>query len=218
MIPKRPRQEEDNVDSWLMSYADMITLLLAFFVVFIATSEPKRDKFVEATQGLRAQFGVIAFETPFDGLYKNLVGVVAEQQADKNISVIKSNDSVQMELASLAFFEPGSAEVRENELPTLQKVAEMLKGATLTHYSIVVEAHTSPATKPDKAYASAWELSSARAATVVRMLAEAGVDASRMSAVGMAATQPMVPNVDAKGGDIPENQARNERVLVKVMR
>lgn len=216
MIPKRPHTGEDNVDSWLMSYADMITLLMAFFVVFVATSEPKHERLVAATNGMREQFGVVSFETPYDGMYKSLIGSVASHKADRTIGVSKTANAVEIELAALTFFRPGGVEITEAGQPALQDIAAIVGKGALREYNVVVEAHSSPATQPISAYASSWDLTAARAAVVVRLLVAEGLDAKRLSARGLADTQPLLPNTDAKGNAIAENEAKNERVVIWV--
>ena len=54
--PPRKQYQEENVDSWLMSYADMITLLLGFFVIFVSVSEPKKEKLNAIKEGVAGQF------------------------------------------------------------------------------------------------------------------------------------------------------------------
>ena len=68
MIPPKKYIQEDNVDSWLMSYADMITLLLCFFVIFVSASEPKKEKLSAVTEGMLGKFG--------SGLYMIVLFVV----------------------------------------------------------------------------------------------------------------------------------------------
>src|ERR1700733_15290048 len=100
MIPKRKHVQEDNVDSWLMSYADMITLLLCFFIVFVSVSEPKKDKLSAVTEGMAQRFGVIDLATPFQGLLHSLQTVAETHHVIKDVAVEKTPTSVEMELAA----------------------------------------------------------------------------------------------------------------------
>jgi len=212
----RKAHQEDNVDSWLMSYADMITLLLAFFIIFVATSVPKQDKFAAATRGMKERFGTLTLESPFDDTYRAMVGIVATNHADRNIAIEKTARGMQMEMSSLSLFAPGSAEVPPSQLPLLKNLAETLKGGALAGYTIEVDGYTSDEAPPKGAFASNWELAAARATRVLRVLAEAGLDPAELRATSYGPSHPLVPNADAKGQPIFENRARNERVVIRV--
>lgn len=217
MIPQRHRPQEDNIDSWLMSYADMITLLLAFFIIFVATSVPKEDKFAAVTKGMKERFGTLTMEVPFDSVYQAVVGVVSDNKADRNIAVERTESGLKVELSSLQVFQPGSAEFPPEQMPLMKSLADTLKQGALTGYSIGVEGYTSDEPLPKGApFASNWELAAARATRVVRLLAEAGIDPVRMRATSFGPVKALVPNEDAKGNPIPENRARNQRVVIRL--
>lgn len=215
MIPKR-EQKHDDVDSWLMSYADMVTLLLAFFVIFVSTSVPKQDQLAAATMGMKKPFGALTLETPFDGVYQNLQGIVAGNKLEQNVLVQKTSRGLRMEVASGQFFVPGSAQLSDGAEDTLKQIAETVKSDALHNYAISVEAYTSNAAIPGTEFASHWELSAAQAARVVRVLMENGVPPDQLTATGFGNTRPSVPNNDAQGNAITANQDKNNRVLIKM--
>lgn len=218
MIPKRPPPQEHNVDSWLMSYADMITLLLGFFIIFVSVSEPKKDRLTELTEGMAHQFGSVSLATPFEGVFRSLQAVVESQQMLKDVAITKTQTSIETELSTLAFYEPNSAEFKADKVPILQELAESLKGAQFFEYHLTVEGHTSDVPVEESTYPSNWELSSARAAHLVRFFIENGLQASRMRAIGYAGTRPKVPNLDIHKNAIPENREKNQRVVIKLER
>ena len=96
MIPRKHHAAEENVDSWLMSYADMITLLLCFFIIYVSTSEPRQDRFAAATKGFHQQFGTIHLDSPYDGIYRDILCTVASHNADQNISVEKTPKGIRI--------------------------------------------------------------------------------------------------------------------------
>lgn len=215
MKPKHPPQEE-GVDGWLMSYADMITLLLCFFIIFVSTSEPRQERLVAATQGMKEKFGSLSLDSPYDGVYRDIIGIVAQNNADRNIAVEKTSRGMRVEISGIQFFLPGSAEIPESQLVVLKDIARALKAGTLVHYSIDIEGHTHDGAPPGAEYASNWELAAARAARIVRLLIEEGVDPTRLRATSYADTQPLLPNKDAAGNSIPGNREQNDRVIVRV--
>ena len=95
-------------------------------------------------------------------------------------------------------------------------MATTIKSADYLDYRITIEGHTSDVAISSAMYPSNWELSSARASRLVRLFIDQGIDPDRLRAVGYADSLPKVPNLDTGGKPIPENRARNERMVVKV--
>ncbi len=214
--PHNHRIKEDNVDSWLMSYADMITLLLCFFIIFVSVSEPKQEKLHAVTDGMQNQFGTVELATPFQGVFRTLQAVVETHHILKDVAIDKGENSLVIELSSLAFYKDKSAEFDERMIPVLNEIADTLKGINFMDYRITVEGHTNDVAPGAGLYASNWELSSARAARMVRFFIERGVKPNRMRAIGYADTRPKVPNVDVQGNAIVSNRKLNERVMIKL--
>ena len=120
------------------------------------------------------------------------------------------------QISSAAFFGPGSATLSASGADLLRNVAATVRSPRLADYKITVEGHTDDTPIRSVQFPSNWELSTARAAAVVRFLLDAGVPASRLRAAGYADTFPLVPNCDAAGTPIPANQARNRRVVIRL--
>ena len=121
-----------------------------------------------------------------------------------------------LEISSAAFFDRGSATLSPAGKAILRDVAGNLKAEKFKDYEVTVEGHTDDAPISTSLFPSNWELSTARAAAVVRFFLEEGIPAQRLRAAGYADTFPKVPNRDASGGAIPENQAQNRRVVIKL--
>lgn len=215
MIPKPPHKPEDGVDNWLMSYADMITLLLAFFIIFVSTSEPKQERLLAATRGMQERFGSFNLDSPYDEIFREVQGIVASENGERFIAVEKTQDGVQMELSSGYFFIGGTADIPTESMPLLQKIVEKLKGEKLGNYAVIVEGHVNDE-QVKQPFASAWELSAARAGAIARVMDGEGIDPVRIRAVAFGRTRPLVPNADAEGKPIPENRARNDRTVIRV--
>lgn len=120
---------------------------------------------------------------------------------------------VELNLRGAAFFDLASAEIKAGGAPLLRDIAATLAG---TSYKVTVEGHTDNLPIESWLYPSNWELSSARASRVARFLIDNGVPRDRMRVEGLADTLPLAPNTDAAGRPIPENQARNRRVVILV--
>jgi chemotaxis protein MotB len=145
-------------------------------------------------------------KSTYDGLVTNLKKELEAGQ----IQVQQMRDGLSVNVAQEILFASGSAALDKGGREVLQRVSEQLKQ---TNYQIVVTGHTD--NKPigkglEGRYPTNWELSGARAASVVRLFAENGIPTARLAAVGMADTRSVAPN------DSPEGRARNRRIEIRL--
>lgn len=216
MMPPKKHMVEENVDSWLMSYADMITLLLGFFVIFVSVSEPKKEKLSAIKDGVQGQFGSVSLATPFQGLFRSLQAIIESKNILNDVSIEKTDKSVVLELSTVSFFQEKSADFDEGMVPVLQDIANRLKSPDLITSSIAVEGYTNDVEVSTEQFPTNWEFSAARASRVVRFFIEQGIAPERLSAAGFGLTHPKVPNLDVNGNAIVVNRKLNERVVIRV--
>lgn len=247
---KKDHNQERGVDDWLMTYADMITLLLCFFAIFLSISAPKeeqfktaREKVMEAFSSMDEQVKIVA---PIQG---NAVDAAGGQSILDHQAAILEQDSqtldlsrpaqkgeegeapekgkgkskdggdriVTLEMPSAAFFDSGSSVLSDEGKTLLQGVIkDTLQSAQYKDYIATVEGHTDDVPINTLQFPSNWELSTARAAAVVRFFIEQGVDPQSLRAAGYADVFPKAPNRDANNVMILENQAQNRRVVIKL--
>ena len=211
--------EEDEApdESWLITYADAITLLMAFFVMLLNFSKIDIPSFQNAAAGIKNEIGMGTKEfSPISILEASIKDEVTEMQADKVVKTSTNDNGIVIELASSAFYEPGSANIRKEAKPVLQRMAGFLSSKDYLYYNIDVEGHTDDDPIHTAKFPSNWELAADRATEIVRFFIDMGFDPERMRATSFADTQPKVPNRDADGNPIPENQAENRRVVLRV--
>jgi len=123
-----------------------------------------------------------------------------------------------LQISSAAFFGSGYATISGAGISILRDVAVTLKSDRYAGYNISIEGHTDDAPISTAQFQSNWELSTARAAAVVRFFLEQGIPARKLTAAGYADTFPIAPNRNADGTVNPDNQARNRRVVIKLER
>jgi chemotaxis protein MotB len=218
MITPHKHHTEENIDSWLMSYADMITLLMCFFIIFVSVSEPKKERLSAITNGIAGRFGTVELATPFDGVLRDLATIAETNHILKDFALEKKENSVEMELAAASFFQPNSVEFNKDKLSVLSELADALKKVDYLEYRISVEAHTSDAPVNSGVYPTNWEFSGARAARIVRLFIAQGIKPEHLRVVGYGDTDPKVPNEDGNGNVITENRIKNERLVIKLER
>lgn len=129
------------------------------------------------------------------------------------VELTPRENGVELNLRGAAFFDSASADIKPGGLKLLREIATTLAG---TPYKVTVEGHTDNNPIESWLYPSNWELSSARASRVARFLIDNGVQREHLRVEGLADTRPVVPNDDAAGKPIPENQAKNRRVVILV--
>ena len=221
-IQPRKRQEE-GLDEWIVTYGDMVTLLLTFFILIVAMSSPdkgKIDKALKSIQGALGTSGVSAemamlsekkSEASFQNLGSQVKNLVLEGNLQDVVDVKITERGIVLNMTGGVLFRAGSAAVERGFLPFLLELSQMLKKLP---YKVMVEGHTddSPPPQQQGAYPSNWELSAARAAAVVRVLTrEGGVEPERFSATGYGEFRPLF-------APTPENRARNRRVEIIISR
>lgn len=234
----RPKRiEHDNHDRWLISYADFVTLLFAFFVVMYSISSINEGKYKTFSDSLSQAFSqqpASAVTNPQEQMLKTLVDKrdarALEQQRKTQAQMKAVNDSLQqvmgpliaqglvgvhqtrrgvvVDISASTLFKEGEEKLQPGAQETLKQVAQVL---SRENQSIEVEGHTDDVPIKTAQFPSNWELSSGRAGSVVRMLVSFGVPEQRMVAVGLAANQPVEPN------DTPEHRAKNRRVSVTLL-
>lgn len=200
-----------------MTYADMITLLLCFFIIFVSVSEPKKDKLSEIAEGVKGKFGAVDYHTPFIGAIRALQTTVESNKLYRDVAITPTPLGLNMELATRHFFKEGTAEFDESALADLNEIANSLKKTDMTSYhAMTIESHTDDTAPISGLYKNNWELSSLRAAKLADFFIKQGFSPDKIKAVGYADSRPKVPNLDVKGNPIPENRAQNQRVLMKM--
>ncbi len=244
---KKKQEEHVNLERWLVSYADFITLLFAFFVVMYAISSVNEGKyrvlsdtlnevfksrptspipieFDNALQNKKASSSDPDYiELPVPGHDNNLtppdnpnLEVLSEQitQAvqpliDDDLIKIKKNDFwLEIDIKSSILFKSGTATLSEDAEDILASIADLIKEYP---NDVQVEGFTDNIPINTDKFPSNWELSSARAASVVHLFEEEGVDPRRMQAIGYGEFKPIADN------NTPEGRNANRRVNLVIL-
>jgi chemotaxis protein MotB len=233
-----PRIHRSRVtqDRWLVSYADFITLLFAFFVVlyaFAKADQKKQAAISPAIDGAFRSLGILPDLKKADGetsvqavmaeavlspgrvrddlnqIQKELQQGLSEQVANHSVSIQMGPEGLTISLREAGFFDSGSAIPRPETAATLRKI---IASVGKTPYDVRVEGHTDDVRIHTSEFDSNWELSSARATRIARMmLAMRAISADRLAAAGYAEFHPVDSNATAEG------RAKNRRVDLIVL-
>lgn len=210
------KKNEEPLEDWLLSYADMITLVMAFFVLLVSMSKIDLSKYEEVQAGMARDIGNRDVTKPLQDLSTELRGKVAGAGVEDSVDIGRDDRGVVLNLASGGMFKPSSAEILPAIRPLLKDIAETLGQKRFTGYQIEIQGHTDDTPVHTPQFASNWELSSARALATLKVLNELGIDTARMKTAAFADNAPRVPNHSDTGQPYPENQAINRRVEIHV--
>ena len=203
---------------WITTYADMITLLMCFFVIMYASSEPSQSKWEQMKGGIESDVMNVKNPTPLADLYNELDAKYDNPKKDNpNIAIDFNRHGIVISLGSSSLFESGAAVLKPEGRKIIYSVAKELR-RKLKKYDLIidVEGHTDDVPMNSAMFPSNWELSSSRAASVVKLATERGIKSKVVRAIGHADSFPIKPNRTEDGTPIPENMAANRRVDIVV--
>jgi chemotaxis protein MotB len=249
-VSRKKKEEHVNHERWLVSYADFITLLFAFFVVMFSVSQVDKKELGRLVESLNRAFDLPGGSThPIQGVETTVglgVGTAAiqiaaprrqgrepggksEKRSGDSTALLRGSMEKLIEKLSLtgkvvvhedgrglvitlseaSFFDPGSARVRTDVLPALRQIGELLKSEEV---KVSVEGHTDNTPINTSEFPSNWELSTARATSIVSMMMnDLGYDPRMLSAAGFSEYKPIASNAT------PEGRAKNRRVDLVVI-
>jgi len=211
MVLFAPKKEKD-VDSWLLTYSDMVTLILCFFVLLAAMSNVDMVKFEQIKTNMARTIGDKEMLSPIEMVSLDLKKDIASLGIENDALVYDNALGAVLEFASPFLFVSGSAKIKPEAIPFLKRIAATLGVERFRAFTYEVEGHTDESS----ADLSALDLSSLRAAALAQFFISRGINPSRFKVVGLADTRPKVPVADKDGGELVQNKILNRRLVVKI--
>lgn len=254
MSRRHKKKAHANHERWLVSYADFITLLFAFFVVLYASSQADKKKAAQVAASIKGAFqtlgvftgsatkdigvpgspgivhpeltdvpiklikvasatgsdhGLAGFGVDVDDLRRQLESALGDEIRQHEVKMRVTPEGLVVSLREVGFFNSGEAELLDSGHTTLTRIATILGGRG---FEIRVEGHTDNVPVHNQRFKSNWELSTARATTVVSLLIEKhGFDPSLVSAAGYSQYRPVSEN------STPQGRADNRRIDLVVV-
>ncbi|GAA6136204.1 OmpA family protein [Oceaniserpentilla sp. 4NH20-0058] len=204
-------------EGWIVTYADAITLLLAFFVMILSVSDLNQGKIEALKEGLASIISGKEAVTPFNDIKDALDDIVQQHNMKDNVAVDIDMKGVRVEFSNFSLYDSGSASIKAEALPMLKEVTEVIKSTSHETHLIEIEGHTDDVPIHTERFPSNWELSASRASNVVKYLMSKGVDKERLKASGYADSR---PKVEIKSGEpiSEDDRAANRRVVIYVRR
>ena len=208
-------QAGDEDSAWLVTYSDMMTLLMTFLIFLLSISSPDPKKYKEMMRrvGDALGGGVGAFEAieeeTLESIMEKIEAYIESENLAEDIFLTQDPRGIVIYASSNIAFEPGKTELLEPTEIFLKNLSKILKK---TSYKIVIESHTNDLPLESKEFSSNWELSANRAGAIVRYLINTGnISPSRLVPSGYAGFNPRFPAT-------PENRVKNQRIEIVILR
>jgi len=220
------------VPLWYVTFADLSTLMLTFFVLLLSFANFDLIMFRDMLGSVKDAFGVteekvgkvvpyLSGEESFESGKKKAKEISAEEKAElmseaekmesllkdselrENTTIFVQKNEIVVRVDGGVFFKSGTAEINKASLKLLNNLAEII---VRSKYYLTVEGHTDNIPIKTDVYPSNWELSGVRSTTILRYLVKKGVDVDRLRAIGLSDTHPVMDN------ESPEGRSKNRRV------
>ncbi|TLS66711.1 motb protein [Mariprofundus erugo] len=225
---KWPVEYLPNTEAWMTTFADLVSLMLTFFILIISMSTMDKTGLSDIESSFRKAVSVlnsgdkteIQIVPPFEmqrlatprelmlAMRQNSRAILKNSALEHKVNGVIINDRLYLRIPDSILFDPGSAQLKQDNIETLKKLAQMLAMSpgqirVLGHTSNDIDLENSPFDDP-------WTLSLARAASVLHVLEDEGVSPSRLSLAGYGPSQPISTEVT------PFGRSKNRRVEIMV--
>ena len=216
--------EKDNSERWLLTYSDMITLLLALFIILYGMSSVDTMKLKEMSHGLEQVLnhtGQVSGSTigdsvsisaeNLDNVYLALKAYIADHSLGNMIDVSSNGSAVSIHLKDAMLFQPDTAILLPESKPVIQEISTSLEAIYSDINHITITGNTADLGHYDAANeADSWQLSVNRAVSVLNQMTTMGLEPGKMSIEGNSHYNPIASN------DTEEGRAKNRRVEITI--
>lgn len=221
MKPRKKAKKENN-ERWLLTYSDLITLLMIFFVIMYSMSNIDKTKYEKIVQSMSSAMGGNPFfsditeqsgtsnqHDEFEGVKEEINNIISQNETKDEIIVTEYEKGLVISLKDGILFDSGSDILKEESYSKLSTIGEILKGSC--SYARI-EGHTDNVPINNNLFSSNWELSSARATTVLKFFVENGyVLPEKICSVGYGEYRPIDTN------DTESGRNNNRRVDILLL-
>ena len=203
-------EEEGRSPIWLTMYADIMTNLMLFFLVLYALTRMDAATRGSISQTMGEKFAGRAYKSSAESNRHKMMEEEFQQEAKKIQGLVETNEEkIKLSMPGEILFESASADLKGSAVQFLSDMANLLKK---TSDKIIIEGNTDDVPIHTQKYESNWELSVARAESVLEYFASDGVPIGQLCISGYGEFKPLVPNTS------PENRAKNRRIEISIMK
>lgn len=227
---RKPAPQKDNSERYLITYADLMNLLLILFIVLYTMSKPDVAKAAAVAEAIREAMGgkvtvttssmantaassstsSAATTTDYGNFYDQLIALLKQQGLIDKVDITGDNNEVVISLKDNVLFAPGSADLSPTAKSLMTSIAGLMK--QISFGQLIIEGHTDSDPIHNAQFNDNLELSMVRAYNVAEVFNAAGFDQKKVLPVGYGENFPIAPN------DTAANKAKNRRVVLTILR
>ena len=214
----RAHNVADNRDEkdWLTTYADVVTLLLTFFILMITVTSVDHAKVEKLKEGIAASVSKEEFvKNDFTQVQQSLEEVLETYDTRDQVAIEQTPKGVEIEFSNVTLYDSGSAEVKTDAIPILNSVSLVLATYASKGFTVEVSGHTDDVSISTEKFPSNWELSAARATQIVRYFIDKGIPPSVLKASGFADSRSKF-QLEAGQKYSSEQRSQNRRVIILI--
>jgi len=221
---------EEESAGWIVTFSDLVTLLLVFFVLMFSISTMNLHKFKYAIKSIQVNLGeenpavdlleiitepetekkkisiedIVGIKTREQKMMDDINDIIDETQLGDHVVLTRADGKIMVRIKGAVLFESGAALLNPESRPILDQIVRIIND--YSEYNVNIKGHTDDKPIRTEKFPSNWELSSIRATNVLKYMIRSGVDPIRLTATGYAELLPIVEN------DSTENRSINRRV------
>ena len=216
MDKKKFKTDNNDEEIWLITYADLITLLLCLFIILFSAASINKGQLEKIKVSYNASVSNKTFTTTIDQVKHQMDSILMKDIAIKDVYINIDKDGISLGFMNSSLYNIGDSELSEDGKRKIERIAALLNSFKHSNFLIDVEGHTDDNPISNEKFESNWDLSVLRATNVVRYFIEKKIPAARLKASGYSDTRPLLPNRDYLGNPLFKNQAKNRRVVIKI--
>ncbi len=210
-LRRQRREASSEEETWLITYADLFTLLFAFFVLLVGSSTYDPQKYERVRESflktVNEDTDLMQKRIDRKELEDQIVKLIKEKSLEDKVILQKNTKGLRMTFPSSSFFKSGEAVIMPSGQQILLDIQEVFKNVKYKTFRIAIEGHTDDVPIHTEQFPSNWELSSSRAGSVANQLVQNGFAPERIKVIGFADTKPYM--------QLNENMNDEEKTMVR---
>ena len=226
MISAKSTPEDNDYESWLLPFADMVTFLMAFFVILYSVQQIDPEKAERIKESVSVSLDSEALYDPnattrpqttrqkYESITSDIQATLSQSDLDHAVSVHRTRNELMLTVNAEFLFSSGSDQLNEVAVKLIRSIALVIKREPV---DIRIEGHTDDVPINTSRFPSNWELSSSRAIAVLKQLEAADIWSTRLSATGYAHTRPLLKAIGTPE-EIRAARETNRRVVFVLVR
>jgi chemotaxis protein MotB len=218
--PRRKKSESelppDNPDAWQATFLDTVTLLLTFFILIAASSDPRFNAMMSSGSEHTSDSAAQPISFPIQTLKMSLERALHEEIQNKKVTLDAQKYEIRTIINGASLYASGGTELLPDGRGIVERIIRQVRQMSPVDFKIDVEGHTDSAPIKNYRFADNWDLSAARASGVVRLFIESGFAPDKLKASGFGDAHSLVVDRDAEMKLLPQKQDINRRIVIRL--